>query len=989
MPGGPRAATFRALPVAICFFLSGAAALILQVLWTRMLGHVFGATALAVSTTLTVFMAGLALGSHLGGRIAHRLKRPLLAFAVLETAVGAYGLLVPTLFELLPTLQRAVGLELGFWGYAVFRFFMVAVILALPTTAMGATLPILAQGVVQRSDEMASRVGTLYAANTFGAVAGAFLAGFVLIPDLGITTTVYLAAAIDLLVAVLVLALFSFGGATLLLKRVRDPAPDELLEELVHDEVPLEPAPQRVQNASLLVFAASGAAAMAMEVLWTRAVGVVIGASTYSFTLILTTFLVGLASGAAITSAYVERLKDPVKVLAWVEVAVGATALVASALIDRAPFWLLEAAQGPGITMDGIYRTNFLIAAAITFPSTLALGAVMPLVVRILAPRGEGAAGAIVGRAYTVNTLGAIVGSFAGGFVILPLLGVEWGLLGAALASVALGVGLALLAGLPRPRFLVAGALCLVAVLAMPRWDVRRWTAGMFRMYLARTVYDEGWEPYGEVIYHRDGVVTTVTVEQQEDGVGVSLKVNGKVDASDIGDMPTQILSGLLPYLLHEGPEEVLVIGYGSGVTPGAVLQAPVKRVRVAEIEDAVYEAANTHFSHVNHAPHTHERCELFVDDGRNFLLTRDDTYDVIISEPSNPWMSGAASLFTQDFFRIAKSRLREGGVFLQWLQLYELAPENIHALVRTFHSVFEHVLVFTPDPTSNDTFLIGAAHPLRLRRERVQESLQDERLKPELARAKVDDPDDFFGLFLLGTDEVGPFVGPGPINTDDNALIEYAAPRDLLTYAVRDAAVPFIEAARGKRLEMTKKYFEGWSREPDDLARLALELLRQGRLDDARAFAEEAHAGGHRVDRLLRLVQYVQEQDDEPVVIANEDTKKDELYARAVIDMTEGDDRNALARLDEVDKSEDKSLAHRFLYAYLCYREGRLGDAEYLIQDVMKDDLFVARHPATLYYAGRIAMYSGRFEDGIAFLERFDDTRLSERAELTPSGDP
>lgn len=948
-----------------------------------MLGHVFGATALAVSTTLTVFMAGLALGSHLGGKYAKGLKRPLLAFAVLETAVGAYGLLVPTLFDLLPVLQRSVGLELSFWGYALFRFVMVAVILALPTIAMGATLPILAQGVVDKSEHMAARVGSLYAANTFGAVAGAFSAGFILIPKLGITTTVYLAAAIDLTVAVLVVSLFSLGGAGMLLKRVRAVSADERLEDL--EPGPVLHVPPAVQRATLVVFAASGGAAMAMEVLWSRAVGVVIGASTYSFTLILTTFLVGLATGAAVMSAYVERIKDPVRWLAWVEVTVGVTALLASLLIDRVPFWLLEAAQGPGVTMDTIYLTNFFIAAAITFPPTLALGAVMPLVVRIVAPHGESEAGAVVGQAYALNTLGAIVGSFAGGFLILPLLGVEWGLITMALTSIALGVGLAWRAGTQVPRFVIAGALALTLVFVMPRWDVRRWTAGVFRMYLARSVFSDGWLPYGDVVYHRDGIVTTVTVEQQEDGEGVSLKVNGKVDASDIGDMPTQILSGLLPYLLHEGPEHVLVIGYGSGVTPGAVLQAPIKSLKVAEIEQAVYEAANTHFSHVNHRPYDDERCTLAVDDGRNFLLTRNDRYDIIISEPSNPWMSGAASLFTQDFFEIAKSRLGEGGIFLQWLQMYELAPENIHALIRTFHTVFPYVLVFTPDPTSNDTFLVGAEHPLMLQRARVQTALQDERLKPELARARVDDPDDFFGLFLMGTDEVTPFVGPGPINTDDNALIEYAAPRDLLTYAVRDARIPFLEAVSGERLAMTRKYFSGWSFDPPDLARLSLGLIRQGRLDDAQVFAEAAQEGGEDVKRLLRLLKYVQDQDDEPVVIANKDTEKDELYARAVLDMTEGNDRNALARLDEVKGSETKSLAHRFLYAYLCYRESRLGDAEYLIRDVMADENFVAQHPATLYYAGRIAMYAGRFNEGIAFLERFDDARLSEEAVGTP----
>ena len=194
---------------------------------------------------------------------------------------------------------------------------------------------------------------------------------------------------------------------------------------------------------------------------------------------------------------------------------------------------------------------------------------------------------------------------------------------------------------------------------------------------------------------------------------------------------------------------------------------------------------------------------------------------------------------------------------------------------------------------------------------------------------------------------------------------------------------MPFVEAASGQRLRMTQKYFEGWSFGGSDLARLGLQLLRQGRVEDAQAFVDAAAEAGEDVGRLDRLVVTVQELDDEPVVIANEDTKEDELYAKAVLDMTNGDDRNALARFDAVDDSETRSLAHRFLYAYLCYRAGRLGDAEYLIRDVMQDEIFVAQHPTTLYYAGRIAMYSGDFEEGIAYLERFDDSRLSEQAAL------
>jgi spermidine synthase len=960
------------VPVAICFFLSGAAALILQVLWTRMLGHVFGATALAISTTLTVFMGGLALGSHLGGRYAPRLRRPLLAFAVLETSVGLYGLLVPTLLGFMPALLASVtSADSGFWAYAVARFGFVALILIIPTTAMGATLPILAEGVVKRSEQIASDVGRLYAANTFGAVAGAFGAGFVLIPALGITTTVYLAAAIDLFVAVAVVALGSIGGEALLLRLKRD-RPDDVLHEII--EAPVIEVSSRERKLALLGFGVSGAAAMALEVLCSRLVGVVIGASTYSFTLILTTFLVGLAVGAAWMTRRIDRLRDPVSWLAAVEVIVGITAILTTAFADRLPLWLHAVARSAGVTMTQIYFTNFLIAAAVMLPATIALGAVMPLVVRIIAPTGVDHAGPIVGKAYALNTLGSIVGSFLGGFVMLPVLGVERGIHVAAATSIVLGVALAMERPKTLKRVAVVAALGAALIAFGPRWDVRSWTAGLFRMYLATNVYRDGWSPHGQVVFHEDGVATSVTVERQDDGVGVSLKVNGKVDASDIGDMPTQILSGLLPVMLHPDPKDVLVIGYGSGVTPGAVLQAPVDKVTVAEIESAVYEASNTHFAHVNHRPFDDPRASLVVDDGRNFLLRNPERrFDVIISEPSNPWMTGAASLFTQDFFAIAKSRLAKDGVFLQWLQLYELGPDNIHALIRTFHASFEYVVMFTPDPRSNDTFLVGARHPLKLDRKRLSAMLDDPALRKELERAEVRRPEDMIGLFLVGGEDIPRLVGPGPLNTDDNSLIEYAAPRDLLTFASSDPDLPFIVQMEGARLDQMGRYFVGFDADPRFYAEAARALLGQGRLKDAKRFAEEARLEGADVTFLRRMIGYVDEADSQAVVVADATTKDDENYVLAAYTMMRGNDRDALAILESEDGVEDKSLAHRFLYAFLCYRRDRFIDATYLIEKVVNDDTFVAANPSVLYYAGRITYYDGQYRDGLEYFERFD----------------
>lgn len=975
--------------VAVCFFLSGAAALVLQVLWTRMLGHVFGAAALAVSTTLTAFMMGLALGAFIGGRWAPKLKQPLVVFALLETSVGLYGLLVPGLLDLMPAVQRFIGIELGigFIGYSLLRFVIVTSILILPTTAMGATLPVLAEGVVKRGPEIASRVGRLYAANTFGAVVGALVAGFVLIPELGIERTVLLAAGIDLFVAALVLLLFRLGGGTrILLRERRHQSADEILLEL-EPVVPEDVTPAAAQ-VSLVAFLISGAAAMMLEVLWTRAVGVVIGASTYAFTLILGTFLVGLASGAYFMSRRIDRMRNPVLVLAYVQLAVGVFAAVGSVLVDQLPHWLHAAAVARQASFGSIYVRSFFIASAVMLPATLALGAVMPLVVRILSPEGKEHAGPVVARAYTVNTIGAIAGSFLAGFVVLPVIGVERGLKLASVLSLCVAVMLAVVRR-PRPRALLAVAsLATVGIFLLPSWNVGSWTAGMFRYYLARHVYKRGFEFSGKVVYHRDGLASTVTVETDDDEKGFSLKVNGKVDASDARDMPTQVLSGLLPILVAPSAEEVLVIGYGSGVTSGAVLRSQaVKKLVLVELEEAVYEAANRFFAHVNRKPPEDPRFKAVIDDGRNYLLAREEKFDVIISEPSNPWMTGAASLFTEDFFRIIQKRLNPGGVYLQWLQLYELSPRSIQTLYRTVTHVFPHVMVFSPSPRSNDTLVLAAESPIQLQRAVLEKLFEDPKIRTELQRADVHLPEDFFGLFLAGEDEAKRLSGAGPLNTDDNAFIEFAAPRELLEFSEKDAELPEIEEMEGERLSRSPRHFVGFDFEdPVFLARATYRLTRQGRLKDAERFEARAREklGTARLIEAVRgavldqlelsawLRGRLLEDDAESVVVADETTKNDEVYKRAVATMVGGDDRQALRVVDEPKDFEKRGSAHRLLYAYLTYLRGRRYDAEYLMEGVLEDEAFVAENPAALYYAGRIQLDLGRYARAVDYLEDF-----------------
>ena len=965
--------------VAVCFFLSGAAALILQVLWTRMLGHVFGATALAVSTVVTMFMGGLALGSYVGGRWAERLRRPLLTFAGLEAAVGGFGLAVPGLLAMVPDVQAALApAALGFWGRAGIRFLLVAGILIGPTTAMGATLPVLAEGVVRRNGDVARQVGQLYAANTFGAVIGAVAGGFVLIPQLGMTATVRAAAAVDLLVAGLVVVYAARRralspnpprpAATILAtsSSARSGGAGSLSASVVAEPTTAE------RRRLLTVFALSGAAAMALEVLWTRAVGVVIGASTYSFTLILATFLVGLAAGAAAVTRWMDRVRDPVAWLAISQLVVGVAAIAAVRFVDRLPVLFHALARSERLTLTGLYAANILVAGLVMLPSTLALGMVMPLVVKGLAPSGEARVGRVVGLAYALNTVGAIAGGFLAGFVMLPTLGVERGVAVAALVSISLGVWLAWGRARLRVPALAVAAGCVVIVVAAPGWDVRAWTAGLFRMYLARGVYADGWRPSGNVVYHRDGIATTVTVERELDGVGVALKVNGKVDASDIGDMPTQILSGLLPVMLHPRPRDVLVIGYGSGVTPGAVLQAPVRRLWVAEIEARVYEAADTFFSHVNHEPHRDPRANLVVDDGRNFLRTHEGEFDVIVSEPSNPWMTGAASLFTTDFFYIATRRLRPDGVFLQWLQLYELSTANVQTLIRTFRSAFDQVLLFTPDPMSSDLLMVGSRRPLIVDRARIATFMQRESVRKELARGGFEAPEDIVGLLVADEARLDAHIGAGPLNTDDNAHIEFSAPKDLLIYATTDAELPFVTALDGHRLETVDG--PGLVGFGPPWLRLAERLLWTGRFEDVAMAIDRARAAKEAgTERLARLLRFAEGYDDEPVIIADPTTEGDRDYARAAAAVLGQRDDDALSIAESASGFADRSLAHRMLLAFLCYRGERFEEATELFQDVVADDAFVSRYPSALYYAGRAILYNGEYRRGLALLAQFE----------------
>jgi spermidine synthase len=754
-----------------CFFLSGATALVYEVVWLRMLGLVFGHTVYAVTTVLAAFMAGLGLGSLLFGRRAPRLGDPIRTYGVMEVAIGLYAALTPWLLRLISSayvdLHRAV--DLSYDAFSFVQFLVVFSLLLVPTTLMGGTLPILSQVVVAQGEAMARPVGLLYAINTFGAVLGVALAGYSLLPGLGNRTTLMVAAAANVAVG-LVAILYS--------AKARAPAADP--PGRPHSR-PVLAGASRSGAWPVVALGVSGAASMIYEVAWTRALSLVIGSSTYAFTAMLLVFLVGIAGGAALYSWRWGRRRATPAVFAGLQIGIGVTVVIALLAFERMPELFLLGVKWSD-SPRFVQAVQLAVSAAALLPSTVLIGATFPCAAGV-AGGGPTAAGRRVGRLYAANALGAIGGTVLAGFVLVPTVGMHSAItIGAALNLL---LGAALLVRLrpattwQRSATVVTG-LAGVGVLFLPIWDLRTISSGpavYAKRYLGVDGVALGSVPAREVLFYRDGPSATVTVERSAGFV--SLLVNGKVDASTApADMPTQLMLGHLPLLLHPEARTVLVIGLGSGITAGAVARHPVQRLDVVEIEPAVIEASRF-FRVENGDVLSDPRVRVVVGDARSFLLTAPTRYDVITSEPSNPWIGGIASLFSLEFFQLARRHLQPGGIMLQWIHAYNLLPQDLRTVVETFRTVFPATSVW--QISAGDFLLLGRADPAPLDLNAVKARYETSPAIPrDLEGIGMRGWSGVLGYFVLGEGDTARYARGGDVNTDDRLSLEFSAPRAL-----------------------------------------------------------------------------------------------------------------------------------------------------------------------------------------------------------------
>ena len=557
----------------LCFFLSGAAGLIYEVVWTRMLTQIFGNTTYAIATVLAAFMAGLAIGSYFFGRIADRGKNDFLLYGILEAGVGIYGLVVPWFFEA----GRRIYIPLFHLNDAypfVFNlllFFLSFLLLVIPTLLMGATLPLLSRFFVKSFTDLGRRVGDLYATNTLGAVLGCALSGYYLIPSFGMRTTVYIAAALNLAIAVVI-----FIVDLLRDKEASAPAP---VENPQGAETAPGAAPSNLGWVLLLSMCLSGMAALIYENAWTRVLTLVIGSSIYSFTTMLVTFLVGLALGGFLYARLMGEREVRMATFGVIELLVGLTALATIPLFEKLPLIFLRLLHGFGDSFHLFLSIQVAVSAMVMLVPTLLLGMTFPLVARLFT-QSLYRVGSSVGTSYAANTLGAILGAFAGGFILIPQIGVQNSILFAVIVN--LLIGWFLIVADPRmslaPR-LAFGLAVLAAVvlipLKTPGWDRHVMTSGV-------TVYSDRYANLhrdslrveemhrDDVLYYKEGLTATVSVHQSTGSEYKYFRTNGKIDGSH-GDALSQLMTGYIPMLLHPTGERAAVIGLGTGMTSKAV----------------------------------------------------------------------------------------------------------------------------------------------------------------------------------------------------------------------------------------------------------------------------------------------------------------------------------------------------------------------------------------------------------------------------------
>ncbi len=729
----------------VCFFVSGFAALLYQTAWTREFAFLFGTSELAVVAVLAAYMGGLAAGAAIAARFVRKLTRPILAYGILELGIAVGALCVPFLIEIVQSAYLAIagGLEAPpetlSLSTALFHLIGAFIVLAPCTILMGATLPLLARYAVAEDEQVGPRIGILYAVNTFGAIAGTLVAAFALLPEFGLRHTVYIGVVGNALVFVAAAALARSVAA----HKAKAGAPADAIQ----------PKDAGHFHWILPAMTISGAVSFLYEVLWTRLLGQVLGGSTAAFASMLSSFLLGIALGSALASRFARTRQQAAIGFALSQLGIGILAWVAFRAADLLPDLARAVGAAPSAPAAGAAA-----AGVILLPVTLCIGATFPFAVRLLA-RSASEAAAVSGRVYAWNTVGSILGAVMTGFIFLPELGLEdtasvgvmTSLSLAALTAWFMATRHALLAGI------AAIALLLASLVGLP-------TPTNLLLHSAIS----GKRTPGELFYLGVGRSATVTVVENE--TGWRLLTNGLpesgVDRPEVPDRAfkeTAWLS-LLPTAARPDTDQMLIIGLGGANTLEATASS-VSAIDVIELEEEVVIANRLIPRETN--PLDDPRVTIRLGDARGAMNLSDKHYDAIVSQPSHPWTSGASHLYTREFFDLTRSKLRPGGIFVQWIGASFVDAELFGSLMASMTDAFEFVHVYRPVPMA--LVFMASDEPIDLRLTAPRALATN---RADFARYGIHRVEDFMASWALDTEGVRALAKGRPPNTDDHNLL-------------------------------------------------------------------------------------------------------------------------------------------------------------------------------------------------------------------------
>jgi predicted membrane-bound spermidine synthase len=766
--------------VALLLFGSGFAALVYQTAWQRLFQLTFGSSTSASAAVLAIFLGGLGVGGLVLGRRVERSEKPLLFYAHLELGIALWAGLTPLLRDAVHFLYLVLGgtHSLGSLGATVVRLVLAALVIGPASVLMGGTLPAAARAVVTNADAGRRRLAVLYALNTVGAVAGALAGPLLLFGSIGTRRTLWAAVALNLAV----------GLAARLLGQNAPPIAAAHADANPGETADTGKASRRATIWAYITAATAGFGFLTLELVWYRVLSPVLGGSSITFGLILATALFGIGIGGFVFALRAGDRPATIELLATTLAVEALAVLVPFAWGDDLAFVAAHLRHMGNLGFSYLVGGWAFVAAVVVLPASIVSGYQFPALFALLG-RGRASVGRQVGEAYAFNTVGTLLGSLLAGFVFLPTLGAVGTWRSVAVLFALLAVAGAALAWHAERSFsrialplAVAGAALLFSTSQGPGAVFRHSAVGAGRVELAQLSTNQvetlRRQTEDATIWERDGVESSVAINVLN---GIAFIVNGKSDGAVVDDRGTQAFLGLIPAALHRNPKRAFVVGLGTGMTAGLLGREPgIEAVDVVELEPSVVEVARRASSandDVLHNPRVH----LAIGDGREVLLTNRRTYDIIVSEPSNPYRAGVAALFTREFYEAGAARLAPGGLFAQWMQSYETDGRTISIVLRTLRSVFPHVSVWSPG--GSDLVLIGSQTPQIVDAERLRRVVAEPHYLDWMRRAwNMEGAEGLLAHHVVPPRAIAALVDrvPAPVNTDDENALEFAFGRHL-----------------------------------------------------------------------------------------------------------------------------------------------------------------------------------------------------------------